>query len=129
MYLWKKPSDFSYGFIQNCFIRARKGSYLMQAWRAVIHEYWKNEDTAMDYFIHQILFKILVKNDPRAEKYFNEMLHIDQGPTHGLWPHHKDEFVKELFDELTSKVFFQKTRYADTAEIIDGSFADVIIKV
>lgn len=128
MYLWQKPSDFSYGFVQNCFIHGRKGSYLLEAWRAIIHEYWKNEDGAYDYFIHQILFKILVNNDMRAKKCFAKMPHIDQGITHKLWNYNNKPFDKKLFDKITSKVFFQKTRYADTKNVMPGSFSDAIIK-
>ena len=60
-----------YSFMQNCFIRARKGAYLLDAWRAMILEYWKYENSNFDYFMHQLLFKTLVMNDERAKKHFH----------------------------------------------------------
>lgn len=119
-----------YSFIQNCFIRSRKGSYLLGAWRAMIHEYWKQEDRVFDYFMHQLMFKTLVQNDPRAKKYFAEMPHIDQNPTHALWWKYRDmPFNQKVFDKVTSGAFFQKTEYKSPSakNPIPGSFADVMI--
>ncbi|MBN1325138.1 MAG: hypothetical protein JW974_02880 [Alphaproteobacteria bacterium] len=119
-----------YSFIQNCFIRSRKGSYLLGAWRAMIHEYWKNENRIFDYFMHQLMFKTLVENDPRAKKYFAEMLHIDQDPTHTLWWKYRDiPFNQKVFDRVTSDAFFQKTEFKSESakNPIPGSFADEMI--
>lgn len=118
-----------YSFVQNCFIRARKGSYLLAAWRAMIHEYWINEDCAVDYFMHQLLFKTLVTYDVRAKKYFAKMPHVDQDPTHEIWyaGYKNKKFNKKLFQEITSKTSFQKITYKDKSGIIKGSFADEMI--
>ena len=37
-----------YSFMQNCFIRARKGAYLLDAWRAMILDYWVHENHNFD---------------------------------------------------------------------------------
>jgi hypothetical protein len=119
-----------YSFIQNCFIRGRKNAYLLEAWRAVIHEFWKNEPREFDYFMHQLRFKALVQKDPVAKKYFDKMPHIDQDPTHALWWTYGDKpFDQKKFDELTGKVFFQKTTYNSpwAKNPPKGSFADVMI--
>lgn len=117
-----------YSFVQNCFIRARKGAYLLAAWRAMILDYWMNENHSFDYFMHQLLFKTLVNNDARAKKYFAKMPHVDQDPTHELWwAYQNAQFDKKVYDEITSKTFFQKTTYRGTDNIVPGSFADVMI--
>lgn len=117
-----------YSFMQNCFIRARKGAYLLDAWRAMILDYWIHENHSFDYFMHQLLFKTLVMNDPRAKKYFAEMPHIDQDPTHALWWAYADKpFNQKVFDEVTSGAFFQKTTYAQAKNPLKGSFADVMV--
>lgn len=119
-----------YSFIQNCFIRARKGSYLLAAWRQTIHNFWINEPREFDYFMHQLMFKALVQNDPVAAKYFEQMPHVDQDPTHAVWWDIANEpFSQELFDKYTSGAFFQKTAYnAPWAKNpIPGSVADVMI--
>ena len=117
-----------YSFMQNCFIRARKGSYLLAAWRAMILDYWKKENHTFDYFMHQLLFRTLVTNDERAKKYFAEMPHVAQDPTHALWWGYQHKpFDKKTFDEVTSGAFFQKTTYRGSENPIPGSFADVMI--
>ena len=117
-----------YSFMQNCFIRARKGAYLLDAWRAMILDYWIHENHSFDYFMHQLLFKTLVMNDPRAKKYFAEMPHIDQDPTHALWWAYADKpFNQKVFDEVTSGAFFQKTTYAQAKNPPKGSFAVVMV--
>ena len=119
-----------YSFMQNCFIRARKGAYLLDAWRAMIFEYWKYENSNFDYFMHQLLFKTLVTNDERAKKYFEKMPHVAQDPTHALWwQYHDKPFDKEVFDEVTSRSFFQKTTYQQAKNPKKGSFADEMIKM
>ena len=117
-----------YSFMQNCFIRARKGAYLLAAWRAMILDYWMHENHTFDYFMHQLLFKTLVENDKRAKKYFEEMPHIAQDPTHVLWWAYQNQpFNQKTFDEVTSGAFFQKTTYRGSDNPVPGSFADVMI--
>ena len=117
-----------YSFMQNCFIRARKGAYLLAAWRAMILDYWMNENHIFDYFMHQLLFKTLVMGNKTAQKYFDKMPHAAQDPTHALWWTYKDElFNQKKFDDVTSGAFFQKTTYRGSDNPIPGSFADVMI--
>jgi len=117
-----------YSFMQNCFIRSRKGAYLLDAWRAMILDYWMHEDHNFDYFMHQLLFKTLVMNDERAKKYYAEMPHVDQDPTHMLWwDYQHKQFDQETFDRVTSGAFFQKVTYRRSDNPIPGSFADVMI--
>lgn len=120
----------SYAFIQNCFIRARRGSYLLDAWRAAIHNFWLNENHVFDYFMHQLMFKAVVQKDPIAERYFEQMPKIDQGPTHAVWWAIANQpFNQELFDKCTRGAFFQKTSYKEpwAREPIPGTVADVMI--
>lgn len=117
-----------YSFMQNCFIRSRRGAYLLDAWRAMILDYWIHENGSFDYFMHQLLFKTMVMNDPRAKKYFAKMPHVDQDPTHALWWKYADKpFDQKTFDAVTSGAFFQKTTYAQAKNPPKGSFADVMI--
>ena len=117
-----------YSFMQNCFIRARKGSYLLAAWRAMILDYWMHENHIFDYFMHQLLFKTLVTNNETAKKYFDKMPHVAQDPTHALWWAYQNKpFDKKVFDEVTKDSFFQKTTYRGSDNPIPGSFADVMI--
>ncbi len=117
-----------YSFMQNCFIRARKGAYLLAAWRAMILDYWMHENHTFDYFMHQLLFKTLVMGDEKAKKYFDKMPHVAQDPTHALWWTYQDKpFDKKVFDDVTKDSFFQKTTYRGSDNPVPGSFADVMI--
>ncbi len=118
-----------YAFIQNCFFRSRKGNFLVKAWRAAIHEYWKHENKTADYFVHQLLFKMVVENNVKAAEHFAAMPKIDQDPTHALWWRcRSDDFNPGLFKELTRDSFFQKvefkSEYASNPK--EGSFSDVM---
>ena len=114
--------------MQNCFIRARKGACLLDAWRAMILDYWLHENHSFDYFMHQLLFKTLVENDARAIKYFAQMPHVDQDPTHALWHEYKHKpYDAKLFKKLTKDAFFQKCAYADAP--LPGTFAEAITKM
>jgi hypothetical protein len=117
-------------FIQNCFIRSRKGAWLLEAWRAMIHEYWRREPDAIDYFMHQLLFKKLVQGDLRAMERFGAMPQVDQDPTHVVWWNYgRQPFDGELFARLTADAFFQKTAYHSSwaTNPPSGSFADEMI--
>lgn len=120
----------SYSYMQNCFIRSRKGAYLLAAWREMILNFWKNEPREFDYFMHQLMFKTLVTRDATAKKYFEKMPHVDQDPTHAVWWTIGNEpFTQKLFDEYTSGAFFQKTTYNSpwAKNPIPGTVADVMI--
>lgn len=119
-----------YSFMQNCFIRARKGAFLLDAWRAMILDYWMHENHSFDYFMHQLLFKTLVMNEPRAKKYFDKMPQVDQDPTHALWwTYGAKPFDQKTFDKVTSGAFFQKTTYNSpwVKKIEPGTFADEMV--
>ncbi len=117
-----------YSFMQNCFIRSRKGSYLLQAWRAVILEYWKREPKSFDYFMHQLLFRTIVTYDKKCKSEFEKMPHVPQDPTHVLWwAGRDDKFNQKNFDKWTAGAFFQKTAYNDAKNPIPGSYMDVMI--
>ena len=130
VYLAGKNVGSPYSYMQNCFIRSRKGAYLLDAWRAMILDYWIHENHNFDYFMHQLLFKTLVENDERAKKYFAEMPHVDQDPTHALWWKYGDKpFDKKTFDKVTKDAFFQKTTYNSpwAKNLVPGTFADEMI--
>ena len=120
----------NYSYVQNCFIRARKGSYLLEAWRAMILDYWLHEDRRVDYFMHQVMFRTLVNEVPRAREYFDRFPHLDQYPTHLYLYEYKDRpWNPEVFRKATQEGFFyQKTSYRDMEKVVPGSFADYLIR-
>lgn len=119
----------NYSYIQNCFIRARKGSYLLEAWRAMILDYWLHEDRRVDYFQHQVMFRTLITYNATASKLFGEMAQLDQYPTHLYLYEYKDLPYDEkvLLKAAEAGFFYQKTSYRDLENIVPGSFADHLV--
>ena len=120
----------AYGGIQNCFIRAAKGAYLLKVWREAILAYWAAEDSAVDYFVHQLLFSQAVAAHPRAAALYAEMPSLVQDPTHVLWYDYADQpFDETLLHEVCAKALFQKLDYKFPAATnpVPGSFADHLL--
>ena len=119
----------SYSFVQNCFIRARKGSRLLAAWRAMILDYWLHEDRRVDYFQHQLMFRTLVTFQPEAKELFARMPQIDQYPTHlYLYEYENAPYDPEVFREAAREGFFyQKTTYRMKGETRPGSFREYLL--
>lgn len=98
-----------FSFIQNCFIRAKQGAFLLDAWHEIVMEYWRRENKALDYFQHQLMFKAMVFGDRQANKFYLEMPKVDQEPTHRFT--NGELFQKFDADEwrrMTGDSFFQK---------------------
>lgn len=129
IYLGGNTLKGSYAFVQNCFFRSRKGDLLVKVWREAIFAYWAAEDRTIDYFVHQLLFKMAVHNNPQAGEHFDRMPHIEQDPTHTLWWEYRDRpFDREIYERVTAGAFFQKTEYksGSARHPVPGSFSDVM---
>lgn len=116
-------------FVQNCFFRAKKGNYILKAWREAVLAYWKMDERAVTYFIHQLLLKKVVACNPVAGEHFSRMPHIPQDCTHMLWWAYRDRpFDEKVFSDITSGAVFQKTEYksASARHPLPGSFAQVM---
>jgi len=119
VFLTGELTNYPYSFMQNCFIRAKKGSFLCEAWYQMCLEYWKKEKRRIDYFQHQLMFKTLVEKNPTAKKLFAEMPHISEDET--------QQFVgKKLFakfdenewERIKKASFYQKTYYKEKRNTI-----------
>lgn len=120
----------AYGGIQNCFIRAAKDACLLQVWRTAILTYWEHEDSAVDYFVHQLLFSMAVAVNPHAAALYAKMPSLVQDPTHVLWHDYADKpYDEELLHTICAGALFQKTNYksASVTNPVPGSFADHIL--
>lgn len=119
----------NYSFIQNCFIRARQGSYLLEAWRQMILDYWLHENRRVDYFQHQVMFRTLVTYNATAQRLFGEMVRKDQYPTHLYLYEYKDRpYDPEVLRKAAEEgYFYQKTSYRGLEHILPGSFADHLV--
>ena len=127
LYLTEKEYGSVYSFYQNCFIRARKGDYLLAAWRSMVLDFWLHQTVRMDYFQHQLMFKALVQNDPRAREHFARMPHVGQDATHVLGAQPLDTpYDPGRFARDTEGAFFQKLTYRGADEAPEGSVIDFV---
>ncbi|MGN0189370.1 MAG: capsular polysaccharide synthesis protein [Candidatus Cryptobacteroides sp.] len=122
----------SYSFIQNCFIRARKGNYLTKAWLDAVLEYWEAEDSVIDYFVHQLIFRKVIENDPAAASLFGKMPKVSQDAAHELWfGNGRNPFDEDGFRRMTGAAAFQKTEYKSSTALNppEGSFAEKVMNM
>jgi len=111
VFLTCETSLFHYAFMQNCFIRAKIGSFLCEGWYQMCIEYWKNETRKIDYFQHQLMFKSLILNNQTAKKLFAEMPHCSENETHQLVRKLLQKFDENEWERIKKTSFFQKTTY------------------
>lgn len=111
-FLTGQVTHFPYSFMQNCFIRAKKGSFLCDAWYGMCIEYWKNEAEMVDYFQHQLMFKALVSNQAKAKNLFNKMPQISEDGSQQLVGNNLlKRFDADQWERIKKASFFQKTTY------------------
>lgn len=123
----------SYAFIQNCFIRGTRGNYLLKAWREAMFAYWREEDSAIDYFVHQMLFRKVVESNRKAAELFDKMPKVPQDATHWLWFYGNADrpFDRGKFEDIIRGAAFQKTEYKSSSAMSPrpGSFAEAVVNM
>lgn len=112
VFLTGNLSHYPYSFMQNCFIRAKKGSYLCEAWHQMCIEYWKDEIVTTDYFQHQLMFRALTLNQAKARNLFQSMPQISDDGIHQLVGDKLlEKFDASEWERIKKASFFQKTTY------------------
>ena len=119
-------------FVQNYFIRSRKGDPLLRMWRELVFEYWKNEEKAESYYLVQHLFRLLLTYNIRAARLFAQMPKIELDCTQVIWHETgNDPYDSRKFESMCENAFFQKCTYKKKTgiirEILPGSMADFLI--
>lgn len=119
-------------FVQNYFIRAKKGDPLLKMWRDLVMHYWKHENKAASYYLVQHLFRLLVRYNEEAKKLYEKMPKIELDCTQVIW--HKvgnDPYDGAVFEQMCKDSFFQKCTYRKKTgiirDIIPGSMADYLL--
>lgn len=112
VFLTGELTHFPYSFMQNCFIRAKKSSFLCDSWYRMCVEFWKNETETLDYFQHQLMFKALILNHPVAKNLFAKMPHISEdGIQQLVGGNLLKKFDINEWERIKKTSFFQKTTY------------------
>jgi len=112
VFLTGELTHFPYSFIQSCFIRAKKGSLLCDAWYEMCVEYWKKETKKLEYFQIHLMFKALVEKNKAAGRLFNKMPHIFEDDVQQLVGEKLlDKFDVIEWGRIRKTSFFQKLTY------------------
>lgn len=119
-----------FSFIESCFIRAKKDNQLLAIWHDAVMEYWKHENSAIDYFVNLMLFRFVVENNNTASDLYAKMPKIDHSQILDFWRYYGDKrFDPEEFNRLMSNSFMKKTSYhtKSAEQTKQGSFAEYVI--
>jgi len=109
VFLTGNLTHFPYSFMQNCFIRSKKGDALCEAWYKMCIEYWKNETETIDYFQHQLIFKALFLN---RKDLVSKMPQVSEdGIQHLVGDNLLKKFDAVEWEKIKKASFFQKTTY------------------
>jgi len=112
VFLTDKLTNYSYSYMQNFFIRAKKGSFLCEAWYLMCIEFWKSKKRSIDYFQHQLMFRSLVHKNPAARQLFNKMPHISEDETLQFVGNNLfKKFDPQEWERIKNHSFLQKTTY------------------
>ena len=127
VFLTDTLTRFPYSFMQNFFIRAKKGSFLCEAWYQMCVNYWKGETKRIDYFQHQLMFKSLVRNNPAAKDLFAKMPHVSEDEVLQFVGNNLfEKFDGKEWERIKNTSFFQKTTYrTDDADCSDTYFSKI----
>jgi hypothetical protein len=107
-------THYPYSFMQNFFIRAKKGAFLCGAWYEMCIAYWTKEWKDIEYFQHQLLFKALVERNPIGRKLFAEMPHVSEDETlQFVGDKLFQKFDPDEWEKIRNTSFFQKVTYKD----------------
>lgn len=112
VFLTGNLTGFPYSFVQSCFIRAKKGSFLCNAWYDMCVDFWKKETKKLDYFQIHLMFKTLVTGNHTAKGLFAEMPRKSEDETHQLTGDKLfGKFDDDRWEAIKKMSFFQKTTY------------------
>jgi len=112
VFLTGELTHFPYSFIQSCFIRAKKSSFLCEAWYQMAIAYWEKETKKLDYFQIHLMFKALVEKNRTAADLFEKMPHIiEDGFQQLVGKKLLDKFDVNEWESIKKASFFQKTTY------------------
>lgn len=94
-------------------------------------EYWRHEESAIDYFINLIMLRFVVENNDIAAEEFRRMPKVDHSLILDFWRYHGDDHYNAAeFDRLMSNSFMKKTSYhtRHATATKPGSMAEHLIK-
>ena len=98
----------------NWFLRAKPNSAIINKMKQLLEEYWKYENTLIDYFIFHYFLTFVIKNDKFSQKEFNK---IPQ-KYNNVYPHllqnaFSEEFNEKILLQIKKNSFVHKLKWQE----------------
>ncbi len=122
---------FSYTLINNCFIYSYPHHYLIDTWKFLLLEFWKQENSVYNYFDSHFLFCAIIQNDLKAMSEFNKMPKVYQTDNHRFLSLWYEEFNEDKLKMILENSFIHKLTYKpekNKKQSIKNSFYDMFVK-
>ena len=100
-------------FISNWMITARKNHPIIALTRALMHNYWKNHDFAVDYFFMHYFFRMAAESYP---EYWHRVVPVSNSMPHVILLRMFDEYDERIWKGVTNMVPFHKLSYKFSKE-------------
>lgn len=97
---------------------------LITAWYSILLEYWKNENTLVDYFLLHKLLRALVDEHSQYKDMIDNMFYFETGPTHLLRKQMDNQYNETVWNKIKETCPIQKLTYKreNTHDKTDNSF-------
>ncbi len=130
VFLFRSHGEFSFTYIQNCFIHSINNHYIMSRWYSAIIDYWENEKKPIHYFLHHFLFVALLANDKQFRDGFKKIPIITDEAMNFLGKELNNgmNYTNEIIEEARQLSFVQKLNYKFPQELLNNkqSLASVL---
>lgn len=103
--------------IGNWFITAKPQHWVLETIRNVLHEYWKEHDCVLNYYIFHMVFNMIVKKHPEIITTMPKRWAV---PSLYLRDRLAMDFDASFWQELTAHVCFHKLNYRKESEAKDN---------
>lgn len=125
----QKQKKTKYPSISSWFIHTKNpNNYLLICVLNLLIEYWKKENSQIDYFIFHYFFVIAINNDKFCRHIFNSMVEISNRDVHLLQTFMLEKYQKDIFNEIISLTPIHKLTYKYNKDLnIEGAFIDKIL--
>ena len=121
LFMFRSHGEFSFTYIQSCFIHCERNHYVMRKWCASMSEYWRREEGLIHYFLHHLMFQTLMQNDPQFAKEVSTIPVMSDEPMHILLKAMLggEHYSEELIAKAKESTFFQKLTYKFPPQLLD----------
>lgn len=122
LFLFRTHGEFSYTYIQSCFMVSRQNSYIMRKWCAALCAYWREETELINYFTLHLLFIALLRQDPIFRQQFAQVEVASDEPMHTLLYEmmRGGDYTDALMEKASAATFIQKLTYKFSPSLLEN---------